>query len=283
MLYDISTSDNAHSWLCDTLKVTGREIILDYAKYQNDLDGFNKKYFKEIVDIDIENLEIVAFQVTTSDDECEDIKKNGLRNLKWVLSNDTGMNNYLSKYGIRVDVDNRSLYTAGDTYNIEYDKTKDTDLLTDEEQLLQDVGYTVYNDYQINAFLSCKKIFDYSVVCKAPEFLFRLSELNKDTKEMYINWTNNHEPFVVKFKAKVNDFDYDTFYRDKQEYEDDKNKNWLEMKKKLVLLALNVMLDKNSWEIFAYMKSDTVITPDNIIDYVRAEDWNSNTLVQNSL
>lgn len=187
------------------------------------------------------------------------------------------MNNYLSKYGIRVDVDNRSLYTAGDTYNIEYDKTKDTDLLTDEEQLLQDVGYTVYNDYQINAFLSCKKIFDYSVVCKAPEFLFRLSELNKDTKEMYINWTNNHEPFVVKFKAKVNDFDYDTFYRDKQEYEDDKNKNWLEMKKKLVLLALNVMLDKNSWEFFAYMKSDTVITPNNIIDYVRAEDWNSNT------
>lgn len=282
MLYDISTSDNARSWLCDTLKVTGREIILDYAKYQNDLDGFNEKYFKEIVDIDIENLEIVAFQVTTSDDECEDIKKNGLRNLKWVLSNDTVMNNYLSKYGIRVDVDNRSLYTAGDTYNIEYDKTKDTDLLTDEEQLLQDIGYTVYNDYQINqinAFLSCKKIFDYSVVCKAPEFLFRLSELNKDTKEMYINWTNNHEPFVVKFKAKINDFDYDTFYRDKQEYEDDKNKNWLEMKKKLVLLALNVMLDKNSWEIFAYMKSDTVITPDNIIDYVRAEDWNSNTLV----
>lgn len=277
MLYDISTSDNARSWLCDTLKVTGREIILDYAKYQNDLDGFNEKYFKEIVDIDIENLEIVAFQVTTSDDECEDIKKNGLRNLKWVLSNDTGMNNYLSKYGIRVDVDNRSLYTAGDTYNIEYDKTKDTDLLTDEEQLLQDVGYTVYNDYQINAFLSCKKIFDYSVVCKAPEFLFRLSELNKDTKEMYINWTNNHEPFVVKFKAKVNDFDYDTFYRDKQEYEDDKHNNWLEMKKKLVLLALNVMLDKNSWEIFAYMKSDTVITPDNIIDYVRTEDWNSNT------
>lgn len=97
MLYDISTSDNARSWLCDTLKVTGREIILDYAKYQNDLDCFNEKYFKEIVDIDIENLEIVAFQVTTSDNECEDIKKNGLRNLKWVLSNDTVMNNFLSK------------------------------------------------------------------------------------------------------------------------------------------------------------------------------------------
>lgn len=277
MLYDISTSDNARSWLCDTLKVTGREIILDYAKYQNDLDCFNEKYFKEIVDIDIENLEIVAFQVTTSDNECEDIKKNGLRNLKWVLSNDTVMNNFLSKYGIRVDVDNRSLYTAGDTYNIDYDKTKDTDLLTDEEQLLQDIGYTVYHDYQINAFLSCKKIFDYSEVCKAPEFLFRLSELNKDTKEMYINWTNNHEPFVVKFKAKVNDFDYDTFYCNKQEYEDDKNKNWLEMKKKLVILALNVMFDRNSWKIFACMKSDTVITPDNIIDYVRAEDWNINT------
>ena len=49
------------------------------------------------------------------------------------------------------------------------------------------------------------------------------------------------------------------------------------MKKKLVILALNVMFDRNSWEIFACMKSDTVITPDNIIDYVRAEDWNINT------
>lgn len=105
MYYDITNPNASYSWLCETLKVNEEGLIGDYIiECHNDPNEFYERYRAVIEKIDIENLEIVAFQVTSNDNQCDDIKRNGLHNLQWVLSNDTVLNKYLKQYKISFDL-----------------------------------------------------------------------------------------------------------------------------------------------------------------------------------
>lgn len=96
MYYDITNPDASYNWLLDTLQIKGFEFIDSYViECHSDSDEFWEKYSTVIEQIDIENLEMVAFQVTSSSDECAEKKKYGLRNLQWVLSNDTNLCRFL--------------------------------------------------------------------------------------------------------------------------------------------------------------------------------------------
>lgn len=107
MYYDITNPNASYSWLCETLKVNEEELIGDYIlECHSDPNEFYERYRAVIEKIDIENLEIVAFQVTSNDNQCDDIKRNGLHNLQWVLSNDTVLNKYLKQYKISFDLGN---------------------------------------------------------------------------------------------------------------------------------------------------------------------------------
>lgn len=46
------------------------------------------------------------------------------------------------------------------------------------------LGHKLFYDFQINAFLFCKDIYDYATVNEAPEFLLTLSSLNDQTREI---------------------------------------------------------------------------------------------------
>ena len=81
---------------------------------------------------------------------------------------------------------------------------------------------------------------------------------------------NSCEAYVVKFKAKLKEFEYYTFYDSKTEYEEDKQANLIMLRKQLVSRALESMMGNSTSEIYAYMKPNTVIIPENIIKYVSA-------------
>ena len=103
MYYDITNPNTSYYWLHRVLQIKMHEFIEKYIiECHNDFDTFYEKYRSIIDKIDIENMEIVAFQVTSCSDECAEIKKYGLHNLQWVLSNDTNLNRFLKNNSISV-------------------------------------------------------------------------------------------------------------------------------------------------------------------------------------
>ena len=61
------------------------------------------------------------------------------------------------------------------------------------------------------------------------------------------------EPYVVKYKAKIKDFTYFTFYDSEMEYENDRQDNWKRLRKLLISRSIESMFSRSSSEIYAYM------------------------------
>ena len=66
--------------------------------------------------------------------------------------------------------------------------------------------------------------------------------------------------------------------KDKIEYEKDKQDNWSSVRKWLLLQACESAFSNLESEVFAYMKPEIVIKPENIIEYVPAEKWRNDVL-----
>lgn len=279
MYYDITNPDASYYWLLDTLKIKRNEFIEIYIiECQNDIEKFYKKYRLIIEQIDIENLEIVAFQVTSSSDECAEIKKYGLHNLQWVLSNRTNLSSFLKKNKISFDIESRLMYICDTVYDIDYEKYNDLDVISRRNEQLHKIGHKIYYDFQINAFMFCEDVYDYSTICQAPEFLYTLSSLNEATKDIDMKWRDICKPYVVKFKCKLKDLAYFTFYGNEREYNEDRQNNWSELRRQLITSAVESAFGNRSSEYFAYMKPDAVIAPENILEYVPAEKWRKDVL-----
>ena len=279
MYYDITNPDVSYYWLHKSLHIKENEFIEKYIiECHNNFDIFYEKYHSVVDKIDIENLEIAAFQVTSSTNGCADIKKHGLHNLQWVLSNDTNLNRFLRKNNISFDIESKLMYIGNISYDVDYEKIKDLDVVSKRDEHLHKIGHKIYSDFQINAFLFCKDIYNYSTVHEAPEFLYTLSCLNETTKGIDIKWKDICKPYVVKFRSKLNDFTYFTFYGNEGEYKNDRQDNWSELRKMLISRAVESAFSDSASQIFAYMKPNTVVTPEKIIKYVPAEKWREDVL-----
>lgn len=279
MYYDIINPDASYDWLLDTLQIKGFEFIDSYViECHSDSDEFCEKYSTGIEQIDIESLEMVAFQVTTSSDECAEIKKYGLRNLQWVLSNDTNLCRFLKDNNISFDIENRLLYIGDTAYDIDYEKYRNLDMISRRNEQLHNIGHKIYYDFQINAFMFHKDIYEYSTICQAPEFLYTLAVLNEATKGIDTKWKNMCKPYVVKFKCKLKDLAYFTFYEREDAYNEDRQENWSKLKKLLITSAVERAWGNKTSEAVAYMKPDVAIAPENILDYVPAEKWRKDVL-----
>lgn len=279
MYYDITNPDASYYWLHELLQMQSGEFIEEYIiNCHNDFEEFFEKYSSVINNIDIENLELVAFHVTSNSNQCEDIKKYGLHNLQWVLSNDTDLNRFLKENNVKFDIKSKVMYIGDVAYDIDYEKYKNLDVISKRNEKLHNIGHKIYYDFQINAFLFCEDIYNYSTIHEVPEFIFSLSSLNDKTNELYIKWKSMCEPYVVKYKAKIKDFTYFTFYDSEMEYENDRQDNWKRLRKLLISRSIESMFSRSSSEIYAYMAPDTVVSGENIIEYIPAEEWRKNVL-----
>lgn len=173
----------------------------------------------------------MAFHVTTCKDKCAEIKKNGLHNLQWVLSNDTALCKFLKENNISFDIESKLMFVNGIAYDVDYEKYRNLDVISKKKEQLHKIGHKLYFDFQINAFLFCMDIYDYSTIHNAPEFLYTLSSLNDVTREIDKKWKQLTKAYVVKYKSKLKDFAYFTFYGNEREYYKDRQENWCILKK----------------------------------------------------
>lgn len=71
MLYDITNPDKAYEWLYSTLDIKQGELVEEYIlKCDNDFDKFFELHINEIEKMNINELEIIIFHVTSNDDGC---------------------------------------------------------------------------------------------------------------------------------------------------------------------------------------------------------------------
>lgn len=274
MIYDITNPNASYNWLYKVLNIKKGSFIKEYCLSCNsDLDLFSKKYMTEINNIDLEKMEFMVFHVTTNDDECDEIKKFGLCDLKWVLKNNTKLNSFLIKHGIRFDIDARKMYVDNKEYSVDYEKYRYMDGLLKEEKALHNIGHKLYYDYQINSFLFCEDIYKYGVIHRAPEFLYTISAFNDRTYGLDLQWEKSCKPYVVQYKARFIDFAYFTFYGTTEDYLNDYHNNWIKLKRLLISRAVESSFGNSAYEIYVYMKPSTVINPNSILRCVQADEW----------
>lgn len=163
-------------------------------------------------------------------------------------------------------------------YDIDYDKYKDLDVLSRRKNQLHKIGHKLYFDYQVNAFFFCRDIYQYSTIHEAPEFLFTLSSLNEETTGIDTKWKEICKPYVVKYKGTISDYAYFSFYGNKTEFEEDRSNNWIKLRRWLISYAIDCAFGDLHSDVYAYMNPETVIAPENIIEYMPAEKWRKDVL-----
>lgn len=272
--YDITNPDASYEWLHSILNIKKGSFISDYVlECNNDFDLFYKKHLDEIEQMDINQLELVVIHVTTNGNDCAEIRKNGFRDLKRVLQEKTELNMFLSERGISFDVPSKVMYINGKTFDVDYEKCKNLDRADEKAEALHKIGHKIYYDYQVNGFFFCRDIYDYGTIHRAPEFLFTLSEFGQETAGIDDEWEEITRPYVVKYKAKIADFEYFTFYDSEEKYLQDYHNKWLGLKRWLLQKAVDSAFSDSASEIFAYMKPGRIIEPERIIDCIPADQW----------
>lgn len=280
--FDITNPDASYDWLHSVLDIKKGDFISDYIlECNNDFDNFFEKHLNEIGHMDINQLELIVIHVTTNCDECAAITKNGLRDLKEVLQEKTELNAFLNDRGIRFDISSKTMYVNGKTYDINYEKYQDLDRITQKKEALYKIGHKIYFDFQVNGFFFCQDIYKYGNIHRAPEFLLTLSSFNKETTRIDDEWEELSQPYVIKFKARITDFEYFTFYSSVEDYLQDYKENWIKLKRWLLQSAVRSAFSDSASQIFAYMKQGRIIKPNKIVECVPAEQWRNDVFTSN--
>lgn len=273
-MFDITTSDLAYEWLQDILGISGEDIIRDYAlKCNRDLDCFMDRHLNTIKAIDMNSIEFGAFHVTSNSDQCTEIKQHGIRNLQKVLDGPSELKSFLNSFGFKFDIQNKKMISKGKVYNIDYESYKN-ETLTYQEEKLKEIARKIYFDYQVNGFFFSRNIFKYGTkIDKRPEFLLTLSSFNLPFDYLGDKWSQNRRGYVVKYKAKLSQFEYYTFYHDVNDYLDDLQTEWMQLKKWMFSYAIDCSFSNLYSDIYAYMKPVNDILPEQILECVPVEEW----------
>lgn len=272
--FDITNPDASYDWLYSVLNIEKGNLVSDYRlECNSDFDIFAEKHFSEIESMDIDRLELVVFHVTTNGDGCAEIKKNGLKDLQKVLQEETELSMFLKERGIWFDIPSKTMHVGGKDFDIDHKKYTNWDRMIKQVDALYNIGRKIFYDHQVNGFLFSRDIYDYGTIHNAPEFLLTLSEFGKVTVRVDDAWEAVTKPYVVKYKARIADFEYYTFYGDQEEYLEDHKNKWIGLKKLLFQKAVDSAFSDLSSDIYAYMKPGRVIEPERIIDCIPAEKW----------
>ena len=193
--------------------------------------------------------------------------------MKKVLQEKTELSLFLCERGIRFDIPSKMMYVNDKAFDIDYTKYTDLDRAAKHEEALHKIGHKIFYDFQVNGFLFSRDIYDYGTIHKAPEFLFTLSGFGKETAKVDDDWETVSKPYMIKYKAKIADFEYYTFYESQEEYLQDYHNKWMGLKKLLLQRAVDSTFSELFSDIYAYMKPGRIIEPERIIDCIPAEKW----------
>ena len=265
MEYDIWTNTLALQSICNLLSITVNEFshIFIY-ECGVDSEAFWKYYFEKLDKVKLDDIKIHVRHVTGTLDECSEIKQAGLRNLQWVLSNNTILASILKKFGIIFDVENRDVYYKGNRLPI-------------SKNLREPLWHRIYCDYCIDGFLYCDDVKEYGYdVYKRPEFFMNLLECFPNIEKLDEYWKSKSKTFLIEFYATVNQINkctFDTYFDEKilnpidETEEIDVNQK---IKRWLLIKAIDRLYNKLD-ETYAYIEDDGYIPANQILRYTEIE------------
>lgn len=263
-IYDLTSYEKARDSLSKLVGINKIDIEVFLHKNANDYDCLYKRFI-ELFNIDVESLDISKLylkimQVTTNGDNCQSIKRYGLLNTQDAIKEDTYLGNFLISKGIEVDFDNEIIKYNGRKYCRTSKINHKIDLCC--TKLFSKCHYP------INAFIYSDNPLNYGGgVKERPELISNFADVFGDCIEK--EWINSTKCFLIIAKVSIYDLDYSVFCDWQDTFEDDKDniiKEWL------ISRSLDVMHDlkiKSSHsDIYAYLKPELKIQPENIIQYI---------------
>lgn len=268
MTIDMTTPCDTLISLGEYLKIYPEDILIYIAKNKDlTVDDFIEHFNIDMNELLNKELYLCCLHVTTNSDKCKSIEKYGLTNLQDSIKLNTPLAKYLKENGIYVDIQNKIISYKGKIVNIslENDKYK--------------VYYKFFKDYQINAFFSYNNVLNYGGGIKdRPEILYNLSRVLAN-RNIEFDWSKQkNKCYVIKYKAKISDFTYDTFGLSKNYYLSDSIYNEKYKIKWIINSCIRIIHDNNFYdnllpEILAFMKFDVIIPYSNIIDIYTEEEY----------
>lgn len=198
-VYDIRTSESA----ARTLKsFTGVDIsiwnkyISQQKNYPN-TDDFVRNVLAKYGHMppDLKKWSFTYFHISTSANQCENFRKQGILDLKNTYSClDSELRMFLDNKEIRIDLSKRILKYKKHEYNIEYVKTPYE--FNSQEKACWLIGRKFYYDYTTCGFLSIDPQTPYlGEVHRRPEILSDIDNLLK--LNLSEEWSMNHYPFEI--------------------------------------------------------------------------------------
>ena len=154
MFYDIRTSTAAYKSLLDLLGMTKGEFYNEYYMACNtEFESLWERNLAKLKALDISCLRIVAFHVIASKDHCAEIKANGLRDLQWVLTEDTILKRTLAAQNMHFDIPGKVMLYNGCTWDMDYSHYMDSLDADEEREKLSRIALRVDHDFCVNGFL----------------------------------------------------------------------------------------------------------------------------------
>ena len=78
-----------------------------------------------------------------------------------------------------------------------------------------------------------------------------------------------HLGYKIKFKTKIENFKWCSFYENEYDYEEDNENNFIELKKMLISLVMDVSFSKKSGDFYVYMNDEVKICGDHFLECKR--------------
>jgi hypothetical protein len=256
-IYDVRTIESAYNFLKDITGFSKQEIKDSYYDIAHeDFNIFYDEISNAIVEEDLNDIKIVCFHILGSLDDCAEIRRIGLRNLQYVLSEKTILRGLLEKEGIIFDIENHQLWYKNQKINL----FRNNDI----SQTQNEVARRIYKDYCVNVFLANDVPQYYGDdVYKRPEFLKTLSDFLPAAKSINDYWKNHSKSYKLTMMLNPNQISNITFDLD---YTEEMHSNdfykWL-IKNAIRRISTQTVKD----DMILYIKNNSVIKPSQIIDY----------------
>lgn len=268
---DLTNLNSALQSLAELIDVPVLELeIFIYKNLNGEEDLIEKilqRYDVNLNSISIKKLFFKVLHVTTSNDECYEIKKYGLLNLQEAIKQDTYISRYLKAKGIKIDFDNELIIYK----DIAYKKEECTDK---KLKLCFTKIFSEYH-YPINGFLYGDNPLNYAGgIKKRPEIIHNLADIFDCSIEK--DWIKNTSCYIIVFKASVYDFDYVTLNLEEnyeELCEEINMKIKFELISYIIKLICDLLLNNHSRDKYAYMKKNYKVLPKNIIEIIGVNDF----------
>ena len=244
MVFDLTTIERATETIVNYLHIDKTDLLnyLDQHNFDFDIYTFLKDFHIDHHDLDVTGHSLIAFHLTSSNNSCDDFKKNGIMGAKDAINTENALSEYLKEQEILFNKEHTYFTYADTIYNIEQ--------------------YNLYErlvENHVHCFLSVDDTGYFSEQLQVrPDIITLISEIvGEDNIKDF--WDANHETYMIKYCDVLEAFDYESICQTNSIHD---------AILQLLLYAVDMILFNGHVEISAWMKKNHVIKPSNII-YIR--------------